>query len=81
MNINEARAANKGRVIIWYPFSLGGQLADRWMWCAEKNGDVIDYDKRDNLISDALAAHEEVVVFTCHRNGSVSTKRIMLEAG
>jgi hypothetical protein len=42
---------------------------------------VIDYDKRDNLISDALAAHEEVVVFTCHRNGSVSTKRIMLEAG
>jgi len=42
-NINEARKHLAGKVIVWYKHQLGGQLRDRWMWMAEKDGEVIDY--------------------------------------
>jgi hypothetical protein len=67
-DINKARAANKGKVIIWYPFNLGGMLADRWMWMAEKDGSVLDYDSKAAL----LAQYKDAVLLTLHRDGSVS---------
>lgn len=76
-DINKAREANKGKVIVWYPFSLGGQLADRGMWCAEKNGVVDDYDKQTRLIADNFHKGEQVVVFTLHRNGQVTAVDII----
>lgn len=62
----------KGKVIVWYPFNVGGQLADRWMWMSEKDGDVIDYDSKQGLIDDALAKGESVVVLRKHKNGKYS---------
>jgi len=76
MDIGEARTQNKGKVIIWYPFNHGGQIGDRGMWCAEKNGNVLDYNKQGHLISDALAKSEDVVVLTLHRDGSVTVTEI-----
>lgn len=62
----------KGKVIVWYPFTVGGQLADRWMWMSEKDGDVIDYQRKDVLIEQALAGGDEVVVLRKHKNGTFS---------
>lgn len=62
----------KGKVIVWYPFTVGGQLADRWMWMSEKDGEVIDYHRKDVLIEQALAGGEEVVVLRKHKNGTYS---------
>ena len=39
--------------IIEYPFNVGGQLADRWMWMMTINGEVEDYHKKENLIKQA----------------------------
>jgi hypothetical protein len=75
-NISEARRGNKGKVIVYYPFGWGGQLKDRWMWCSEKDGEVIDYDERDALIDGALSAFDEVVLFTVHRGGQVTSKQV-----
>jgi hypothetical protein len=77
MDINEARAKNKGKVIVWYPFNLGGQIKDRWMWCAELNGQVEDYDDKQVLINNALDLGLNVVVLTLHRDGNVTTKDIV----
>jgi hypothetical protein len=74
VDITDARKRSAGKVIVWYPFQLGGQIADRGMWCAEKNGEVIDYGKQRHLIADALQEKENVVVFTLHKNGSVSVR-------
>jgi hypothetical protein len=76
MDIRQAREANKGKVIVWYPFQLGGQWADRGMWCAEKDGEVLDYDRRKYLIADALRDGESVVVFTLHKGGEVTVKEV-----
>ena len=63
---------HKGKVIVWYPFNVGGQLADRWMWMSEKDGEVIDYHRKDVLIEQALAGGDEVVVLRKHKNGTYS---------
>ncbi len=76
MDIRKALEAYKGKVVIWHSHQLGSQLADRWMWTAEKDGEVIDYHRKDVLITDALAAGDQVVVLTLHRNGQVSAKEI-----
>lgn len=76
-NISKAREANKGKVIIWYPFNLGGMIQDRQMWCAEKNGEVIDYDGQTRLIADNFHKGERVVVFTLHRNRQVTATDII----
>ena len=62
----------KGKVIVWYPFNVGGQLADRWMWMSEKDGEVIDYHRKDILIEQALKDGDEVVVLRKHKNGTFS---------
>ena len=67
MNINEAREANKGKVIVWYTHQIGGQLRDRWMWVAEKNGEIIDYHKKNILIKKEVVRVE--LVNTLIRNG------------
>jgi hypothetical protein len=59
------------KVIISYPFSWGGQLKDRWMWLAEFNGEVLDYDSRDGLIKDAKKDGLDYVVLRVHKNFSI----------
>jgi hypothetical protein len=76
MDISEAREVYRGKVIIWYQMQLGGQLKDRSLWVAEKNGEVLDYHGKNTLIASALAAGEEVVVLRLHKNGQVSAKEI-----
>jgi hypothetical protein len=74
-NIREARKANKGKAIVWYPFQLGGMPQDRGVWCSEKDGDVIDYNDKQVLVNNALRVGESVVVLTLHRDGSVSARQ------
>lgn len=76
-DIAEARKQNQGKVIVWYLFSLGGQLADRRMWCSELNGEVIDYDDKQVLVDGALEAGDKVVVLTLRRNGTVAAKEVV----
>ena len=59
-------------VIISYPFRWGGQLADRWMWLAELNGEVLDYDSKRGLIADAIKKNLPYVVLRVHRNGNAT---------
>lgn len=74
VNITAAFEANKGNVVVWHAMSLGGQLADRWMWCAEKDGEVLDYHRKEVLVDHALASGEKVVVLTLHRDHTVSAE-------
>lgn len=60
--------------MIWYPFQLGGQLADRWMWCAESDRAVINYDSKSQLLAEALADGKKAVVFTLHKNGTITAR-------
>lgn len=60
------------KVIISYPFRWGGQLKDRWMWMAELNGEVRDYDSREALVEDAIREGIEYVVLRVHRNADIS---------
>ena len=69
---DEVREKLKGKVIVWYPFNVGGQLLDRWMWMSEKDGEVIDYHRKDVLIKQALDGGEQVVVLRKHKNGTYS---------
>ena len=69
---DEVQEQCKGKVIVWYPFNVGGQLADRWMWMSEKDGEVIDYHRKNVLIEQALAGGESVVVLRKHKNGKYS---------
>ncbi len=76
MNITEAKTAYAGRVIIWNNHRHGSSPADRYLWLAEKDGGVIDYNRKDVLIEQALADGDQVVVLTVHRGGQVSAKEI-----
>jgi hypothetical protein len=57
MNITEAFEQNKGKVIIWYPFHLGGSIHDRGLWCAEKDREVLDYHNKNTLINWTLSIY------------------------
>lgn len=72
LDINAARCAHAGKVIVWHQHQLGGQLRDRWLWTGEKNGEVIDYHRKAHLIAEALAVGEQVIVLRLHRNGTVT---------
>lgn len=74
LDIIQARRANPGKVIIWYPFGHGGQRQDSWMWCAEKDGEIIDYNTKDTLIENAKLDNQKIIVLTIHKNGQVSEK-------
>jgi hypothetical protein len=41
-----------------------------------KSGEVINYNRKDILIEQALADGEQVVVLTVHHGGQVSAKEI-----
>lgn len=71
-NIGEARKYLAGKVIVWYCHQLGGQLSDRWVWLAEKDNEVIDYHRKEVLISEAKKEGEAVMVLRLHKNGTVS---------
>lgn len=75
-DISAAKSAQKGKVIVWHQLSLGGQNKDRWMWTAEKNGEVIDYHAKDILVGNAIYLGEKVVVLKLHRDGTVSSLQI-----
>ena len=75
-DITTAKAAHKGKVIVWHQLSLGGQNRDRWMWTAEKNGEVVDYHTKDILVGNAIYLGEKVVVLKLHRDGTVSSTQI-----
>lgn len=76
MTLDQAKQKYRDWVIIWHQHQLGGQLRDRWMWLAEKNGEVIDYHRKDKLIENALAEGEKVVVLALHRRGEVTAKEV-----
>lgn len=76
MDISEAKAQHKGKVIISYPFHTGGMLGDRRFWMAEKNGEALNYNGKNDLIEEYLAAGETVVVLTLHRDKTATVKPV-----
>jgi hypothetical protein len=68
-DIKAARAACSGRVIVWYPFQLGGAISDRY-WCAEQDGQVLDYNAKHALVFE----YPDAIVLTLHRSGRVSAR-------
>jgi len=75
MEYSERHEKFPNTVILSYPFRWGGQLADRWMWLAELNGEAWDYDAKHTLIKKAITAGYPVVVLRCHRSGGASVVR------
>ena len=72
-DLTEAKLANVGSVLIWHSTEM--HFHDRKLWLAEKNGDVIDYAQKDDLIMEALAKKETVIVLKLHRDGRVSAQQ------
>jgi hypothetical protein len=64
----EAREAYRDKVIIYYPFHVGGHPKDRGLWCAEINMEVLDYAIREYL----MKQYPAFVLFTRHKDGTVS---------
>ncbi len=80
MKYSERHKKYPDTVIVSYPFRWGGQLAERWMWMAELNGEVWDYNAQSTLIEDGLRAGYPVVVLRVHRSGTVSVLRHLTPA-
>jgi len=72
MKYEDRHTIFKDKIIISYPFRWGGQLKDRWMWMAELNGEVWDYNSKDILVQDAINNNKKFVVLKIHKNGSFS---------
>lgn len=64
-----------GKAIISCPFVWGGHFADRRLWMAEVDGEVLDYDTKDALIESAIGSGLHYVVLRVHRDGSASVIR------
>jgi hypothetical protein len=75
MKIDEAIKAYPNRVIVWH--SKENHFFDRSLWLAEKNGEVIDYHRKDVLIKEAISRNEQVILLTIHRGGQVSIREIL----
>ena len=58
--------------IIEYPFNVGGQLADRFMWMMTINGEVEDYHKKENLINQAKEMGINWIVIRRHKDGTLT---------
>ena len=71
-NLTEAKRANTGSVLIWHSTEM--HFYDRALWLSEKNGEVIDYGKKEDLIAEELAKGENVFVLKLHRDGRVSAQ-------
>jgi hypothetical protein len=76
-NISDARNDNKNIVLIWYPFHLGGDRADAWMWMSEKDGEVINYNDKFSLLRDAFRKKERVAIMTLHKDKTTSVRRVV----
>ena len=61
-----------GKVVIEYPFDVGGQLKDRYMWMATIDGQVEDYHLKNILIKQAEKNGKQWVVLRRHRDGTKS---------
>ena len=61
-----------GTATITYLFNVGGQIADKQLWMATIDGEVYDYDTKDNLKSKLINEGFAWVVEHRHRDGSVS---------
>ena len=57
---------------IEYPFNVGGMIADRAMWMATENGEVVDYHKKGHLIAMAKKEGKPYQVIRRHRDGTES---------
>ena len=57
----------KDTIVIYYPFSWGGQFQDKKFWVATLNGDAEDYHLKEALIEDAKKNKREWVVLKYHR--------------
>lgn len=58
---------------IWWAM----QRQDRWMWCAEMNGNVIDYHTKDTLINQAESKNLPWVIVRHKKGGG----KIIVERG
>jgi hypothetical protein len=74
-SLSSTRQSLPNAVLILAPHMWGASPKDRWMWMAEKNGQVLDYDAKWCLIRDYLKAGDEVYVLTCHKDGTVTAKQ------
>ena len=74
-SLSSVRQSLPNSVLILAPHMWGASPKDRWMWMAEKNGQVLDYDAKWCLIRDYLKAGDEVFVLTCHKDGTVTAKK------
>jgi hypothetical protein len=61
-----------GTLVIEYPFDVGGQLKDRFMWMGRIDGEVEDYHLKKVLIENAEKEKRPWVVLTRHRDGTLS---------
>lgn len=60
------------KVVIRYPFSWGGQIKDKKFWEAQIDGEIWDYDSKENLIEKAIKEGFSWEVLRYHRNGKIS---------
>ena len=51
---DEISLENKNVMIIYSPYTYGGNPLDRGLWCALLNGEVYDYHNKTQLINDAI---------------------------
>jgi hypothetical protein len=72
MQYDDRHKAFPNTVIISYPFRWGGQLADRYMWLGEIDGEVWDYGHKDVLMRNATAEGLPYVVLRVHRGFTAS---------
>jgi len=62
----------KGAVVIEHAHCVGGQFKDHHFWMASINGEVEDYNYKQNLINDAKREGKQWVVLRRHKNGTKS---------
>ena len=69
---NAINGVVSGTVVIEYPFDVGGQLKDRWMWMATIDGEVENYNPKKALIAEAEKEGKAWVVLRRHKDGTKS---------
>lgn len=68
MKYSDRHSLYPNKVIISYPFRWGGQLKDRWMWMGELNGEVWDYNTKEDLIANAVKSGLGYVILRVGRD-------------
>ena len=62
----------KGTMIIEYAHSWGGQFQDKKFWCGRINGEVEDWQTKNELIEEAKEMKIEWAVLKYHKDGRIS---------